>query len=456
MYAKLNERVDSLLEALTPSQISDDAAVTKFLDEKFDKHEKFDYDALLKTKGDTLRKGLKDLTFDPAEFETTPPYNEMVEDLFVQIKEDHADAKDALKLVNYAKEHRARIDDLLSKQSIKLDDLLYQKSLLISSDDYHTGFDRSFLNKDEEERTPETKTVTSVETINSPGVTNTPPKKAEKTEKEVLEELQVMPETTEFSKIPLGDYVKSGAYLVKHPWICTEQQKDALIMTAFDHQLAGDSKAARQVIHQSLLLQYIAQLCGGGPNYNKDATVKAIKLFIGKINDPSVPVRTGFLQDYENTFNHIQNRCELIKQEQSQASDDDGEEGEALIQLRALDEGTELSVDIPPEGTPEYQLFTTELPLEMQEAVKTKSLDEVNKVFAKYKIEDAEQILEIINQCGVIGVSGYIEDEHEFEELQKQYNEQQIQEVEEEADDNADADSSVVHTETPNTEDIVD
>ena len=35
------------------------------------------------------------------------------------------------------------------------------------------------------------------------------------------------------------------------------------------------------------------------------------------------------------------------------------------------------------------------------------------------KIEDAERILEIFNECGVIGISGYIEDEKEFEELKR-------------------------------------
>ena len=85
------------------------------------------------------------MEFSKEEIESTPPYNEMIEDLFVQIKEDHPEAaSDGEKLLGYIKEHRAKIDDVLLKQTIKLDELLYQKSLLISSEDYHTGFDRSF------------------------------------------------------------------------------------------------------------------------------------------------------------------------------------------------------------------------------------------------------------------------------------------------------------------------
>lgn len=430
MYKKLNERVDYLLKELLLSEIGSNDVVMKKIESAFDKNERFDYDALIKEKGDNLRKGLKDLTFEPSEIQDTPPYNEMVEDLFEQIKEDHEDASDASKLVDYLKDHRAKIDDILSKQAIKLDDLLYQKSLLISSDDYHTGFDKSFLNKDKEEAPPaktSKETVTTIETLNEPSSTSNQPTSSPppaKTEAEELAELEILPETEEFSKIPMNNYDESTKYLLRHPHICTEQQKDALIMTAFDHQLAGDSASAKQIIHQSLLLQYISHLCGNKPT--KDAQYKAVSMFMGKINDPSFPVRTGFLQDVDNTFNHIKTRCEILKQEQAEGDED----GEALIQLRALDEDTQLSITLPEPETEEYDIFTNELPKEMQEALKTESLDEVNKVFASYKIEEGERVLDIINRCGVIGVSGYIEDETEFEELQKQYNEQSLEDKE--------------------------
>lgn len=434
MYKKLNERVDFILKELSLSEIGDTSLVMKKIDAAFDKQEKFDYDALIKEKGDSLRKGLKDLTFDPSEIQDTPPYNEMVEDLFEQIKEDHEDASDPSKLVDYLKDHRAKIDDILSKQAIKLDELLYQKSLLISSEDYHTGFDKSFLNKDKEESKPtktSKETVTSIETLNEPKSSEIASSKpTTKSEADELAELEVLPETEEFSKIPMDNYDESTRYLLKHPHICTEQQKDALIMTAFDYQLANDSKTAKQIIHQSLLLQYISHLCGN--NATKDAQYKAVSMFMAKINDTSFPVRTGFLQDVENTFNHIKQRCEIIKQEQG----GEGEEGEALIQLRALDEDTQLSITLPEQGTEEYDIFTNELPKEMQDALKTESLDEVNKVFASYKIEEGERVLDIINRCGVIGVSGYIENETEFEELQKQYNEQSLEDKE--AEENLD------------------
>lgn len=298
--------------------------------------------------------------------------------------------------------------------------------MLISSDDIHTGFDRSFLNKEEENAKKETEkqkqTITTTETLNNPQqsqVSNQEAKSAPKSDEEILDDLTVLPETAEFSKISSTKLNESAAYLVKNHHICTEQQKDALVMTAFDHQLQGDTKTTKQVIHQSLLLQYIAQLAG--PHPSKDQTIKAIKLFISKVDDNSSPAKQAFLQDVDNTFNHIKNRCEVIRKEQEENQDGNGEE--ALIQLKALDDNTELFVNIPQEGTEEYNIFSNELSQEMQDAIKTGSLDEVNKIFAKLKVEDAEAILEVFNRCAVIGVNGYLEDEEEFKELQKQYNE---------------------------------
>ncbi|EEQ40611.1 hypothetical protein CLUG_04739 [Clavispora lusitaniae ATCC 42720] len=280
MYAKLNKRVDYLLDNLSSNDLLDQSKVLEILNKSFDPKEKFDYEKLKEEKGSDLRKGLKDLEFSKEEIESTPPYNEMIEDLFVQIKEDHPEAaSDGEKLLGYIKEHRAKIDDVLSKQTIKLDELLYQKSLLISSEDYHTGFDRSFLNKDKEEddEPPQPKkTVTTVETINSPQKADTSSSQP-KTDEEAFDELQVLPQTAEFAKIPYKELEKSAQFLIAHPSICTEHQKDSLIMTAFDRQLEGDTNGAKQIIYQSLLLQYISQLAG--PHASKDQTIRAVKLF---------------------------------------------------------------------------------------------------------------------------------------------------------------------------------
>ncbi|CAI5760498.1 unnamed protein product [Candida verbasci] len=406
MYAKLNDRLVYLLNKLSPSELLNNELVLKTLDSEFDPKEKFDYEKLIKSKGDSVRKGLTDLKFDKEEIENTPCYNEMIDDLFIQIKDDHEDAKtDGDKLIQYIKDHRQRIDDVSSKQTIKLDSLLNEKAQLITNEDLHTGFDTSFINKDKDEPKKETLKQTTIETINTPVEHKEP-------EKDILDELELLPETEKFGQIPSTDLNKSAEYLIKNYHICTQQQKDALVMTAFNYQLDGNSSEAKQIVHQSILLQYAAQLTG--PNMIKDNAIKAVKLFFSKINDTSSPARIAIEEEVKNTFNHIVQRCEVIKNERNE------QEGEELIQLRALDEGTELTVNLPEEGTQEYEIFNDKLPLNFQEALKTGSIDEVNNEFAKLKLEDAEKILEIFNECGVLGINGVLENEDQFQELQRE------------------------------------
>ncbi|CAN3358997.1 hsp90 co-chaperone Cdc37 [Diutina catenulata] len=476
MYRKLNARVDLLVSSMG-AEIMDNAKVMLVLKEKFDPNERFDYDKLKEEQGNDLRKGLRDLTFNQDEIDASPPYNEMVEDLLRQIKDEHPEiAADSTgdKMKAELKSHRKRIDEVLSQQSIKLDQLLHEKAQLISSDDYHTGFDRSFMNKDDEEAeksktqgapqvaaTPaESKSAPTSETTppiaaTSPAATGSTTKDKEGASapaqaesksavakssvptaltstssktyepKVILDDLILLPETQEFGDIPATNLRQSAEFMIRHTNICTEQQKDGLIMSAFDVQLAGQSADVRRIVNQSLLLQYVAQLSGNRPIPDKNATIKAVKMFCSKLSEPG-PARDGFYADVDNTVNHIVTRCKVIEQEQLEREADDGEQ---LIQLRALDEGTELSVNLPPQGTPEYEIFKTKLPESFQEAVASNSLDRVNEEFAKLKVEDAEKILEVFNECGVIGISGVLENEGEFNQLKEQH---QMEEAKEE------------------------
>ena len=115
----------------------------------------------------------------------------------------------------------------------------------------------------------------------------------------------ISPATDEFSKIPATDYTKSAEFLIKHYTICTEQQKDALMMSAFDLQLDNRTETAKQVVHQALLLQYIANLTGNNPHAPKDKVINAIKLFFSKISDESTPAHQVFWEDVDRTYAHI-------------------------------------------------------------------------------------------------------------------------------------------------------
>lgn len=423
MYAKLNARLDYLMEKLQPLELLDEDKVKSTIDAEYDPTERFNYEKI-KSEKDDLRKGLRDLEFSKEEVESMPPYNEMVEDLFTQVKEDHPEVtEDGQKLIQHLKEHRAKIDDILLKQTIKLDSLLQEKANLISSDDYHTGFDSSFINKNKEDAeakaraapsTALTTTETSIETLNSPNLQLAQTQSISSQEQDEYDQLHVLPETAAFAKIPYHQQDKGRDYLLQNPKICNENQKDALIMTAFDHQLEGKENLTKQVVYQSLILQYIGQLAGGGQDLNR--VRQSVQLFFSNLMNKSTPVAAAFNDDVDRTVKHIQTRCKII-QEERQGQGQDQEEGSEVIQLRSLDDSTQLTVHTPEEGSKEHEIFTTKLSKEMQEAIKTGELDEVNKVFAAMKVEDAENALEVINECNVIGLSGYLENEQEFEDL---------------------------------------
>lgn len=122
------------------------------------------------------------------------------------------------------------------------------------------------------------------------------------------------------------------------------------------------------------------------------------------------------MQDYDKMYKHIISRCKILKEEQEK---EDPNQGVEQIQLRSVDPGSELTVQLPKEGTDEYKYFQT-LPENMQEALKTEDLDEINKVFASMSVEDAEQILDTFDRCGVIQVQALLDNEEQFDELKKQ------------------------------------
>lgn len=403
MYNRLNDRVDSMLLQLTDEALANDTTRRDWVDSRFDKDEKCDIE----------------------ESQDQPTYNDMVDDLFEQIQGDLKKENSEItgkairtKIMN----HRDKIEKVLKQIEPKLEELYKEKSEHISSDDIRDGWNSSFLNKSK----PETQMETKVETINSPHAevssvakTSKPPNSESELSPskplETLDELEVLEETWQFSNISASDYFKLAEFLDHHVYIVCEQQKDALLMKAFDAELAGDSQRAFQIVHNSLLLQYINQLASVASNEQKS---KAIKMFISKMSDRNHPARKAFDEDVSKTFSHIQNRCKVIQEEENQS------QGVETIQLKSLDPNSELIVSIPEEDSAEFNHFL-KIPQEMQDALKTGSLDNVNKVFETYPIEKAESILELFEISGVIQIQALLENEGEFNELKQQYVEQE-------------------------------
>ena len=103
MYSFLNKRVDKLLGSLADEDLAEQDKVTKFLNENFDKNEK--------SVGENV---------DPQ----IATYNEMVEDLFDQLRrdaiKDGQDPRNGAVLRELMLKHRKKIDDVTKEANEKL------------------------------------------------------------------------------------------------------------------------------------------------------------------------------------------------------------------------------------------------------------------------------------------------------------------------------------------------
>lgn len=410
MYTQLNKRVDLLLSTFTDSELESESERNNFINSKFDKSEK----CTLETQTDD-----------------SPTYNEMVEDLFTQIEGDLKKENLDVTGSNIRKkviEHRQKIENVLKQIDPKLEEFNKEKVQHITSDDIHDGWNTSFINKQPKENSnpnsntnstssskskpTETTINKSIETINSPGSIKLIEKKPSKPISE-LDDLELLPETIEFSKLP--SLKACSTYLLEHPFIACTHQKDALLMKSFDLQLNDHNEDAINTIRKSMLLQFSADLLENPPNPNmpRDVRLNYVKQLFNQLEKDNTPGKIAYEQECSRMIDHVKKRCEIIRQEQEKEIN---EEGVEQIQLRSVDPNSELIVTVPPKDTPEYEIYD-KLPEDMKKALSTGSLDEVNKVFATIPVDEAEELLERFNECGVIGIQALLDNEKQFEEL---------------------------------------
>lgn len=419
MYGNLNKRVDKLLnkEDFPVANLAKTDEVTKFLNANFDKTEKM--------KGDNV---------DP----DIGTFNEMVEDLFEQLQRDalkeSKDPRDGNVIKQLLLQHRQKIDKVTNEAKTKLDELYLAKSNHISSDDYRTGFDSGFMNtKSVEEDTQAMQdALKKVDNKNHVADTdlNLLPKDIPLQFIDFQDDVtKLAPETEQFGSINFKNYKESEAYLVKHMQIISEQQKDALMMKAFEYELSEKgSPETYQVIHQSELLGYVREVYDLKkiPFLNVDEMKNVIEMFFQRViyNPANQKGRESFLESVKQKYDHVKKRVEIIQQEQAEEG-----EGVETIQLKSLDDSTELEINLPdfsssdPAEIAKKEAFL-KLPKEMQDAVKTQNLDTINKVFENIPIEEAEAILDLFNEAELIGVRALLENENEFNQIKEEYQNQ--------------------------------
>lgn len=340
--------------------------------------------------------------------------DDMLESLLDMIKPD-VDTDGGADFAAKLKEHRDKLVDHDDSHKKRLAELYDEKAKYITSDDVTDVYNSTVINRSEPdageddlaELEKSTETQTTVETLN-PGsaagsaadqpIESTLAKPTENTDDDYSEP---SPAARKFALIPANDLKACYQFVSKHPEICSEKEKDALVMEGFQLQLAGKTADMERTVHNAILLQYCAQL---GPNGYRN--------FFERILQPQGhPALEVLKKDVAFTINHVKTRCEVLKKE--------NEEEQEQIQLHAVDPNTEIVVNQPNKDDAEAMKVYNELSPEMRKAVESGLLSEINKVLANHSVEDAEKVLRMFDECGILAVEEKIYDATEWQKENK-------------------------------------
>jgi cell division cycle protein 37 len=334
-----------------------------------------------------------------------PTYSEMMATLADHVKVDvekvnPSDPFDAY--VAEVKKHKAKVEDLQQQLLVKLADLEKEEARKITSESIHTGFDNSYISKSDKQTVqasapPSTKgkeKTTSVEVLN-PQVLETdalPPQAEDGDElagKDEDEHIEPSELGKKFSLIKMSNYSALLQFVLNNPNVLAERETDGLLILAFNSQLEGKDDFARQCVHQALIIQYCRTLGHGGAS-----------LFFNRITTKGHQAQKLFLDDVIDTHNRIRMRAKEVN-----TARDNGTGGgdSEQIQLHAVDPGTSINISIPDKDSPDEaeqksRTIFNSFPPNLQRALESGKLDEVNKVLGKMKVDEAEKIVGLLGE----------------------------------------------------------
>jgi cell division cycle protein 37 len=376
-----------------------------------------------------------------------PTYSRMMAALVDQVKKEVDESKAEDRFEGYIQGitgHKTKVEGLQGELLIKLAELEKEESRHITSENIHEGFSYSNVcftseifiilsgtdliliqvAKHVDEPKPSA-SKSKVELLNTPGLsrppltsTNTgqsegadadiedgpdPDNLGDESDDENLRPTEL---GKKFGKIQIGDYRSSLQFISQNPSIVAERESDGLLVEAFDAQMDGHGKYAKQCVHQALLIQYCRQL-------GKDG----VGLFFKRITTKDHAANKMFQDDVNNTYAKIKERAGVLAQ---QKKDDLERGGEEQIQLHAVDPGTEITITIPPpiptsladgstvpppteEEIQARQIFES-FPPGLQKALESGKLDEVNRVLGKMSVEEAEEVVGQLGEAGMLNL----------------------------------------------------
>ncbi|KZT64914.1 hypothetical protein DAEQUDRAFT_769257 [Daedalea quercina L-15889] len=360
-------------------------------------------------------------------------YDEMLLSLLLQvwdeIKKTGVDPRDPRlgdALEAGLRKHIKQMDEHQEKLKKELKQLQEEAKKKITSDDIHEGWESHYQPpapapppikgaKVDPPKQIGKATATEFEVINPKGVEAATETFKEATPSTTSTDDDELPELTpsleEFSRLPLRGYEQSWEFIKSHRDVMVPGASDALLVAAFTAESNGQYRYAQQCVHQSLLIQYCEKLGGDG-----------VRVFFKKMIDRDPRATAVFEKDVADTYGHLKERVRISKAEATAA------EGMEQIQLVPEDPSQRISFNVPDGPPPEHlqlegegleevniedvrkmlqlrwDVFEGFAP-ELQEALKTQELDRVNKVLGDMKVDEAEQVVKMLDIAGILNFS---------------------------------------------------
>jgi cell division cycle protein 37 len=406
----LLERINALLDALKKHQ--DDAR----------NPDELVFQALIESAGDPA----KDEPPQPPEGvytqqkESTPKFSKMIGSLIDQVKKDVDEKKAPNRYQDFidgVTGHLTKVQSLQQELLVKLASLEKEESSKITSDSIHTGFNTSHVTKPAEKPTspPAPKKEKNIELLNPKA---TPRDTLKQNQDDAISsgaeadiedgslgkqedsdsdaDMQPTPLGKSFAQIKLGDYRTCLEFISKNPSIVAERETDGLLVEAFHAQMDGKDTYARQCVHQALLLQYCNKLGRDG-----------IGLFFKRITTKDHQAGKVFTDDVNSTYHRIKNRVIQLKKEHPPPNPDDP--GIEQIQLHAVDPTTTIHIIVPssdsqnPSEIAARRIFDNFAP-DLQAALQAASLDAVNKVLGRLSVPEAEEVVRLLGEGGMLSL----------------------------------------------------
>ncbi|KIM40889.1 hypothetical protein M413DRAFT_445662 [Hebeloma cylindrosporum] len=313
--------------------------------------------------------------------------------------------------------HVNNLAETIEKHTKELEKEEAEQKKHITMDDLHDGFESKYVPPiPEPAPVPHTKSekkgkekVTTIEVLN-PKAAESSTSSSSKPGYEDDEDDEGVPELTPsleaFSKIPLGDYQKSFEFIQQHRDVYVPGASDALLVAAFTAEGEGNSKYAKQCVHQSLLIQYCEKLGRDG-----------VGVFFKKMVSGDKRALKVFVDDVESTYKHVVNRVKINQEEANSAREQiqlvpenpnqtisfnvpDGPPPEDLVLEGAGTEGLDIE-EVRKALQFRWEVFQGFSP-EMQEALREGTLESVNKVLGDLSVPEAEALVNSLDVAGIL------------------------------------------------------